>query len=817
MAEKKIEVRVQGQDSMIYYTGPDQDRIKMYYEYCDDNFRKGKDYNLILEAFEEVKSVKITDDGAILSVQGREIRNTQIDSDGELRPVICRDTENDVLFDCWIKVTLVGGKTFRITAGKGNEPQEHNTIMLEDVVLPAAGSFTVTQDDEKLLLKTEECILCIEKKKLNIKILNLFGKTIYEQANDDKVLYFTHESFPFGYVKNPLTNEKIISISSRMDSDEHYFGFGEQYSKVDKQGQEVDIFITDPLSCGSARTYLSLPFFWSTKGYGLYVNTHFRSKFFMGNRSNRATGCHVYSDEVIDMFLFYGETPQEILNGYTDVTGKSPMIPKWSLGLWMSKCSYKTDAEVRDIAKSLREHDIPCDVLNIDTDWFEQPWACDWKFGKHNFPEPEKMLKDLADDGFKVSVWQKPYITVERLPEMTDFMLNKGWVPMNKFGEMARSNPVIDLSNPECYEWYKDRIRELFDLGIKVIKTDMGEGVPIESDFQKYSGEEIRNIYAYIYNKAAFEVTQEYEGDNESLVWGRSGYAGSQKFPLHWAGDPFVSFDGLRFSIRSGLSMGMSGFTFWSHDIGGFLGRPTPECYVRWAQAGMFCSHSRCHGAGNPREPWTFGEQAENIFREYDKLRYKLIPYIYSQSKQLIKSGMPMMQHMILQYPTDPTCAYIEDAWMFGDAFLVAPVLDETDRRRVYLPQGSWYNYHTNAISEGGNWYDVYAPLEVLPLYVKAGAIIPTAPVVDYIATKEDSELTIKVYHKPCGNSEFIYYNGVEHTIKVEFFADGIKAEIPQIGCPVAIELISPYGVKTTDVESGTTLVNIISTCGGAI
>ncbi len=808
MSDKKIIVRVQGQDEDIFYHEPDRERIKMYYEYCEDNFRKGKDYNLVFEAFEEVKSVKVVDDGAILSVQGREIRNTQIDCDGELRPIICRDTENDVLFDCFIKITLIGSKTFRVTAGKGNEVLEHNTVMLEDVVMPKASKFTTKDTVDNFYIYTDDCTLCVEKKLLNIKILNKFDKTIYEQANDDKVLYFTHESFPFGYVKNPHTDERIISISSRMDADEHYFGFGEQYSKVDKQGQEVDIFITDPLSCGSARTYLSLPFYWSTKGYGLYVNTHFRSKFFMGNRSNRATGCHVYSDEVIDFFLFYGENPKEILNSYTDVTGKSPMLPKWSFGLWMSRCSYKTDPEVRDIAKTLREHDIPCDVINIDTDWFEFPWACDWKFGKHNFPEPAKMLKDLADDGFKVSVWQKPYISAARLPELTNFMIEKGWVPVNKYNELARSNPVIDLSNPECYEWYKDRIRELFDLGVKVIKTDMGEGVPIEADYHKYSGEEIRNIYAYLYNKAAYEVTVEKEGEEDSLVWGRSGYAGSQKFPLHWAGDPFVSFDGLRYSIRSGLSMGMSGFTFWSHDIGGFLGRPTPECYIRWTQAGMFCSHSRCHGAGNPREPWTFGEEAEKIFRDYDKLRYKLLPYIYSQSKQLIKDGMPMMQHLILQYPNDFACAYIEDAWMFGDSFLVAPILDETNSRKVYLPEGEWYDFHTNAISAGEKWYSVYAPLEILPLYVKAGAIIPMAPVVDYITTKEDSALNIKVYHKNCGESQFIYYNGEEHCIKAVFSADGVVVNTPKLNCPISIELISSKGCKTVEVTGNTTVIS---------
>lgn len=773
--KKNIEVRVQGQDKRSCHPQADPERIRMYYEYTNDNFRKGRDYNLIIKRFARVTGWRKDGQGIHLAVEGDYVYNTQIDCDGELRPVVDWERAGDH-FQAFVRIEVYQNGIFRILAGEGEREREHHTVMLEDVPALLPEDCTVWEADGELQIRTETCRAAVNLEAFGFSIYDLDKRLVYRQENDDMVLDFTYESFPFGFAENPGTGERIAVCSSRMEHDENFFGFGEQYSPVNKRMQEVDVFITDPLSVGSPRTYVSLPFYFSSKGYGMYVNTHFRSKFFMGNRSNRSTSCHIYGEELIDIFYIFGKEPKEILKRYTDITGKSPMVPKWSLGLWMSRCSYKTEEEVLTVAREMRKRDIPCDVINIDTDWFEIPWACDWKFGSHNFPHAKEMIEELKGMGIKLCLWQKPYVTAEHLPDMMKEMEGKGWVPCNQFGEVARSNPVIDFSNPECCRWYKDQLIRLHKMGVDVIKTDMGEGAPPEGIYAGYTGEEIHNIYTYLYSRAAYEAAKEVV--EEPMLWGRSTYAGGQKYPIHWAGDPFTDFDGLRFSIRGGLSMGMSGFTYWSHDIGGFLGRPTEEVYIRWVQAGMFCSHARCHGADNPREPWTFGERAERIFRKYDKLRYRLIPYIYSTAYVRGKEGLPVMEHLYLANPDDRNCIGIDDEWMFGDAFLAAPILSEDNRREVYYPEGIWYHQFSDAVEEGMQYRTVEMELEDMPLYVKAGSIVPVAEERENISGKKDEGLCICVYEKELGQTSFVYYDGTEHVITASFAPESVRVEL---------------------------------------
>ncbi len=776
-------VRVQGQDLQVYVEQKNPD-IRMYYEYTGDHFRKGQDYNLKVFRFSTITGFERRPRGLTMQIRGDVLYNTQMDSDGELRPMI--DTHRPPEhFDAWLALDVCEDGVFRLRAGKGTAAQQHDTVMLEGVAPLPEPEFSFWETRETLELATARYRAVLTRSPFSFALYTVSGKRIYTQENDDRVLDFTFESFPFGFVENPETGEKIAVCTGRMEHDERFYGFGEQYSKVEKTGQEVDVFITDPLSVGSARTYVSLPFYFSSAGYGLYWNTHFRSKFFMGNRSNRAISAHVYGDAVMDLFYFCGETPGEILERYTDITGKSPKLPAWSYGLWMSRCSYRTQAEVLAVAEELRRHEIPCDVLNIDTDWFAQPWACDWQFGPDNFPDPKAMFDQLAEMGFKVSLWQKPYLTAERLPYLTAELDAKGWLPHNEAGRMSRANPVLDFSNPECREWYKDKLKALMRLGAKVIKTDMGEGAAPEGVYHQYSGAEMHNIYTYLYARTAWEATIEAQG--EGLLWGRSTYAGGQKYPIHWAGDPFCTYDGLRFSIRSGLSMGLSGFTYWSHDIGGFLGRPDARLYVRWAQAGMFCSHARCHGANNPREPWTFGAEAEAIFRKYDRLRYRLLAYIQETAEACAGRGLPVMAHMLLHYPGDRTCWQIEDQWMFGDQLMVAPVLSDRDEREVYFPDDLWYDFADHRVADTG-WQTVHAPLEHLPLYVRGGSILPMIAAQEAVPS-EAQPVSLTVFAKDSGTST-LNLRGVQ--VRAKFEKGRVTLSVPQ-GLNVSqIEAVPP-------------------------
>jgi len=757
--------------------------MRLYGEYVEDHFRKGRDRDLRLRGLGRLLYWEKGGDAVLCIVEGVRTRFTQKECDGELRP--CQEADASEPFTVAVRIAVRGTRTFRITACVGDQVPEHRTVMLEDGDGPGA-DWSLREEPGCLRIETAEAALCVDTGRWRLRMEDAAGRTVFLQNVDDRVLDFAFESLPFGFAENPATGESIACESIAMDADEWFYGLGEQFTPVNKKLQEVDVWITDPLSVGSGRTYLSVPFFMSTRGYGLFVNTHGRSKYFLGNRSNRSCSFHV-SEDVLDYYLFCGPSFRDILGAYTGVTGRSPMPPKWSFGLWMSRCSYRSRDEVEEVARALRDHDIPCDVLNIDTDWFARNWACDWKFSREKFPEPAAMIRGLEARGFKLCLWQKPYITVDALPELSAELGSKGWLALGRDGGLSRRHPVFDVSDPEARRWYQGLLEELFRLGVRAIKTDMGEGAAPEGVYRGFRGEEMHNIYPYLYNKAAFEATRRHYG--EAVVWGRSGYAGSQKYPVTWGGDPTSDFEGLRFSLRGGLSLGMSGFTFWSHDIGGFLGRPDPVLYVRWAQAGLFASHSRAHGAENPREPWTFGAEAEAIFRKYDKLRYRLLPYIYSTAYASSRRGLPVMRHLALEYQEDPAVHHVDDEYLFGDAFLVAPVLSPEPRRRIYLPEGEWVDFHEEIPYKGGRWIDFPAPLSKLPLFVKAGSIVPMGVERDFIDGSEEKDVSLEVYAVREGGTRFEFYDGYVAEIRSRMDASGCLLEWSGMRCGLSVNL----------------------------
>ena len=314
---------------------------------------------------------------------------------------------------------------------------------------------------------------------------------------------------------------------------------------------------------------------------------------------------------------------------------------------------------------------------------------------------------------------------------------------------------MIDYSNPKAVAWIQAKFDPLFEMGVSAIKTDFGEGAPHDAVYATVPGLAMHNLYPLLYNRAIFEHTLAATG--EGIVWGRSAYAGSQRYPVHWGGDPAALWDDLGNLWHGGLSLGLSGIPFWSVDIGGFGGTPTPELYIRWAQAGLFVSHPRAHGP-IAREPWAFGETALAVFRQYTKLRYRLLPYVWTTAHHCVETSTPVMRPLVLDWQDDPTTAGIDDQFMFGEWLLVAPIVDETDRRKVYLPRGRWCDYWSGVAYEGPRWIDVAAPLDRLPIYVRAGAIIPMAPDMQHSGDKPWDPITLDVY--PFGDSTFELIDG---------------------------------------------------------
>ena len=504
-----------------------------------------------------------------------------------------------------------------------------------------------------------------------------------------------------------------------------------------RNGRTVDFHNKDAVGTTSRRTYINIPFYLSTKGYGLFLNSGVKTDWQIGTTDSSSLQFSVL-DSQLDYFVLSGETPKEIIKSYCSLTGFSKLPPLWSFGLWMSRNSYISWDVVDDVAKKIRENDIPCNVLHLDTAWFDRDWNCNLKFSEERFPNPKERMEQYKKDGFKISLWQYNFIPPNEDNEHYQEAVKYGYLSKNKDGSPYQlpetctgswvKDVTIDFSNPEARTWYGEKIAGLIKLGAGAIKTDFGEGIAENAIYENIEGKYFHNLYSLVYNHVVFEYTKSVSGEN--LVWARSGTAGSQRYPIHWGGDSQCSFEALAGTLRAALSIGMSGIPYFSHDIGGFLGTPTDELYVRWAQLGLFSSHSRCHGVGdnNYREPWSFSKEACDIFRYYDKLRYSLMPYIYEEAEKCTKTGLPMMRALYLEYPDDKNVRYIDDQYLFGDNLLIAPVLkplSKTDIREVYLPKGVWYDYFTKEkIESNGMWIKRKVDLQTLPIYVKEGTTL---------------------------------------------------------------------------------------------
>lgn len=414
------------------------------------------------------------------------------------------------------------------------------------------------------------------------------------------------------------------------------------------------------------------------------------------------------------------------------------MPPKWSFGTWMSKMTYSSENEIYDICGRLRKEDYPCDVIHIDTGWFQKDWLCEWTFSKKRFPNPEKFLKNLREDGFKVSLWQLPYVAYGAMQE-EEAKKNKYICEVYGASKQSESNfstldyaGTIDFTNPEATTWYQGLLKNLLDMGAACIKVDFGEEIHLRAKYHGMEPKRLINLYGLLYQKAAFEITREVTG--EGIVWARTGWAGCQRYPLHWGGDSASTWDGLAGSLKGGLHLGLSGFGFWSHDVPGFHGVPDfmnsiipDDIYVRWTQFGVFSSHLRYHGTSK-REPYEFPEVSE-IVRKWWKLRYALLPYLIAQAEKTTCTGFPMLRALIFHHPEDKMCWHIDDQYYFGDDFLVAPIMNSDNKRDVYLPKGKWVNLFSGIREEGAQWITGFeCPLEEMPVWVREGAIIPVYP-----------------------------------------------------------------------------------------
>ncbi len=545
-----------------------------------------------------------------------------------------------------------------------------------------------------------------------------------------------YDALPLAYcVKEGHKEYATVSFECRPD--EVFAGTGERFCKMDLSGHTFQLKNQDGQGVNNRRAYKNIPFYLSSRMYGVFYHTSAHCKLSLADHSTRSVQ-FLSEQAMLDVFLIGGSTPEEILYGYRSLTGFPSMPPLWSFGVWMSRMTYFSADEVTGICDRLRAEHYPCDVIHLDTGWFKTDWLCEWKFNEERFPDPEKFIRQLKDNGFRVSLWQLPYVA-EDAEQIDEARENNYIGPLTKKQDSEGSNfsaldyaGTIDFTYPKAVEWYKGLLKNLLDMGVTCIKADFGENIHMDATYHSMSPELLNNLYALLYQKAAYEITKEVTG--EGIIWARAAWAGCQRYPLHWGGDSASTWDGMAGSLKGGIHFGLSGFAFWSHDVPGFHSLPdfmnspvADDLYVRWTQFGVFSSHIRYHGTSK-REPWSYPDIAP-IVKKWWNLRYALIPYIVEQSEKAACTGYPVLRALIFHHPDDKLCWHIDDEYYFGDDFLVAPVMNGDNRRDVYLPEGKWVNFFTGERLAGGRWWkDMEVPLDEMPVYVREGARIPYYP-----------------------------------------------------------------------------------------
>ncbi|WP_077616728.1 alpha-xylosidase [Caenibacillus caldisaponilyticus] len=657
----------------------------------------------------------------------------------------------------------------------------------------------IHEDKDFLSLKSGDLTVKVQKK----------GQWTVKFYNGEKLL--TRSGYKhLGYV---VTDKKEAYMREQLGLSvgECVYGLGERFTHFVKNGQRVDIWNKDG-GTSTEQAYKNIPFYMTNRGYGVFVNHPEWVSFEVGSEHVSKVQFSVQG-EYLDYFIISGPELKDVLEKYTALTGRPALPPAWSFGLWLTT-SFTTDYNeetVNHFVDGMRERDIPLRVFHFDCFWMKEFEWCNFEWDRDAFPSPESMLKRLKDKGLKICVWINPYIAQKS--KLFDEGMEKGYLLKRPNGDVWQWDlwqagmGIVDFTNPEACKWYADKLRELLDMGVDCFKTDFGERIPVDVVYHDGSDPlKMHNYYTFLYNKVVFEVLKEKKGEREAVLFARSATAGCQRFPVHWGGDCEATYESMAESLRGGLSLAMSGFGFWSHDIGGFENTATPDLYKRWTAFGLLSSHSRLHGNVSYRVPWLFDEEAVEVMRHFTHLKYRLMPYLYAMACQASERGIPMMRPMIMEFPDDRACDYLDRQYMLGDALLIAPIFNEDGEASYYLPKGTWTHFLTGRKAEGGHWYQEIYDYKSLPLFVRENTILPigkdvSAPDYDYAdhvtfhiyELKDGANASATVYNTE-GKRELVAYAKREGT-SVKFYVEGAVK-------PWYILLTNCHGVKL--VENGT-------------
>ena len=588
------------------------------------------------------------------------------------------------------------------------------------------------------------------------------------------------------------------------------YGTGERFTPFVKNGQTVDIWNEDG-GTSTEQSYKNVPFYISNKGYGVFVNHPEKVSFEIGSENVKKVQFSV-PGEGLDYFLINGPSMKEVLVRYTDLTGKPGLPPAWTFGLWLTT-SFTTNYDeetVNSFVDGMLERDIPLKVFHFDCFWMKDFHWSDFTWDSRVFPDPEGMLKRLKAKGLKICVWINSYIGQES--SLFAEGVENGYFVKRPNGDVWQWDmwqpgmALVDFTNPKACEWFASKLEALIDMGVDSFKTDFGERIP--TDVVYYDGSDphkMHNYYTYLYNKTVFELLERKLGKNEAALFARSATAGGQKFPVHWGGDCWSDYESMAESLRGGLSLTMSGFGYWSHDIGGFESTSTPDVYKRWSAFGLLSTHSRLHGSSSYRVPWAYDEESVDVVRFFTKLKASLMPYLFRNAIETSKTGVPSMRSMVMEFTSDPVCAYLDRQYMLGDSLLVAPIFNEEGTVEYYLPEGRWTNFLTGEVITGGKYVKEKHDYLSIPLMAREGSLIAVGakdddPVYDYA-----DGVILKAYEliDNVPASTVVYNANSELSVKAEVLKKDDQVRI-NVETSKAYSIVLVNVTNVVSVENGT-------------
>jgi alpha-D-xyloside xylohydrolase len=612
-----------------------------------------------------------------------------------------------------VRITSPLDNVFRIVVGHNKGRRElRPKLALEATPRELA----CTPDDAGWTLRSGTLALRVEKNPWSLRFLDAKGETI--TTSPSQALGMMEKAGAGVFLREQLT----------LGVGELVYGLGERFQAFTRNGQSVDMWNRDVGTC-SDQAYKNIPFFSTSKGYGVLVNTPARVSFEIGTEQVMRAQFAVPGEE-LDYFFIFGPNPKQVLNRLGALSGRPALPPAWSFGLWLST-SFTTpyDAStVHGFLDEMKARKLPLHVFHFDSFWMKPGHFCDFEWNEALFPDPAELLARLRAEGVRACLWINPIIA-ER-SALFEEAARLGYLLLRPNGDVWQGSTwqagmaFVDFTNPDATRWYQGKLRELIRSGVDCFKTDFGDDLP--TDVRYFDGADpaaMHNYYSYLYNKAVFELLEQERGDGEACLFARAATATCQRFPAHWAGDSRGTYESMAETLRGGLSLGLSGFGFWSHDIGGFLGTPTPSVYKRWVAFGLLSSHSRLHGNDSYRVPWVQDEEASDVLRQFTALKCRLMPYLMAAAVQAHTTNQPLLRAMLLEFPEDPSCRTLDRQYMLGDGLLVAPVFHES-RAEYYLPAGRWTHLLTGESRNGGRWFAEELDFLSMPIWIRSGALI---------------------------------------------------------------------------------------------